>query len=120
MGRAEMRRAAREKEKAKTATYNLTREQLDILVKEEMQKHIGNMRQEVTDDAVNTAMTLLLTLPMKVLMDHYWTKSARQRIPQFTEHLLDYYQKWQAGEFEMDELQQELWEFGGIKLVEEE
>jgi hypothetical protein len=117
MTRAERRRLQRE-EKSKTATYNLTRAQLDALIKEEIKKDMENMKQEITDDAVNTAMVLLLTLPMKVLMDHYWTKTAHKRIPLFTERILEYYDKWLNNELDMDELQRELWEYGGVKLME--
>ena len=108
MGRAERRRAQKLKQKEKTTTYNLTKAQL-IRVK-----------QEATDDAVNTAMVLLLTLPLEVLMDHYWTKSYAKRIPKFTERVLEYYERWQNGELDMEKLKEDLWEYGGVKLVESE
>ena len=117
MNRAERRRQVRE-EKHKTTTYNLTEEQLNAMVRERVDKSLADVKQEITDDAINTAMILLLTLPMKVLMDHYWTKTARKRIPEFTEHVLDYYEKWQNGEIDITDLQNDLWEYGGIKLME--
>lgn len=120
MSRAEKRRALREGEKAKTATYNLTRAQLDDMVTEEVEKKIGNMRREITDEAVNTAMILLLSLPMKVLMNHYWTKTAHKRIPEFTNLILEYYRMWENGELDMEEIEKELWEYGGIRLTESE
>ena len=67
MGRAEMRRAARQDKKYKTATYNLTKEQLDAMVEERVGEKIEQAKQEAIDDAVNTAMVLLLTLPLEVL-----------------------------------------------------
>lgn len=118
MGRAEMRRAMRNEKKAKTATYNLTKTQLDALVKEQIEKELKRVKQEATDDAVNTAMVLLLTLPLEVLMDHYWPKSYAKRIPEFTNYVLEYYEKWQNGELDMDKLKENLWEYGGVKLVE--
>lgn len=78
------------------------------------------VKQEATDDAVNTAMVLLLTLPLEVLMDHYWTKSYAKRIPKFTERVLEYYERWQNGELDMEKLKEDLWEYGGVKLVESE
>lgn len=72
------------------------------------------------DYAVNTAMVLLLTLPLEVLMDHYWTKTYAKRIPRFTELVLEYYERWQNGELDMDKLKEDLWEYGGVKLVEGE
>lgn len=120
MGRAERRRAQKLEIKEKTATYNLTKEQLDIAIRQQVGKELERIKQEATDDAVNTAMVLLLTLPLEVLMDHYWTKSYAQRIPKFTELVLEYYERWQNGELDMDKLKEDLWEYGGVKLVEGE
>lgn len=118
MGRAEMRRAMRNEKKAKTATYNLTKAQLDALVKEQIGEELKQVKQEATDEAVNTAMVLLLTLPLEVLIDHYWPKSYAKRIPEFTNYVLEYYEKWQNGELDIDKLKEDLWEYGGVKLVE--
>ena len=70
------------------------------------------------DNAVNTAMVLLLTLPLEVLMDHYWKKSYAKRIPEFTAHVLEYYEMWQNDELDMDKLKEDLWEYGHVRLEE--
>lgn len=93
MGRAERRRAQKLAQKEKTATYNLTKAQLDAAVREQVGKE---------------------------LMDHYWTKSYAKRIPKFTELVLEYYERWQNGELDMEKLKEDLWEYGGVKLVESE
>lgn len=111
MGRAERRRAQKCEQKAKTATYNLTRAQLDAL---------DRVKQEATNDAINQAMILLLTLPLEVLMDHYWPKSYAKRIPEFTEYVLEYYEKWQNDELDIDKLKEDLWVYGGVRLEEVE
>ena len=67
-----------------------------------------------------TAMTLLLVLPMEVLMDHYWKKTYAKKIPEFTELVLQYYERWQNGELDMDEMKKDLWEYGGVRLEERE
>lgn len=118
MGRAEKRRAMKNEEKAKTATYNLTKTQLDAMVRSQIEDELGKVRQQATDEAVNTAMILLLTLPLEVLMDHYWPKSCARRIPEFTTYVLEYYERWQNGELDMDKLKEDLWEYGGIRLEE--
>lgn len=120
MGRAELRRAMKNEKKAKTATYNLTKAQLDALVKEKINDELKKVKQQATEDAVNTAMILLLTLPLEVLMDHYWKKSYAKRIPEFTNYVLEYYEKWQNGELNMEKLQEDLWEYGGVRLEEGE
>lgn len=103
MGRAEYRRQ-KKIEKANKATYIMTQEQ------------INDMKKEITEDAINTAMILLLTLPMEVLMDHYWTKTYAKKIPEFTDHVLEYYRRWQDGEIKLEDLQKDLWEYGGVRL----
>lgn len=118
MGRAEIRRAARADKKSKTATYNLTKSQLDAMINDSIRYKLEELKQEATDEAVNTAMILLLTLPLEVLMDHYWQKSYQKRIPEFTEHVLEYYERWQNGELDMDKLKEDLWEYGGVRLEE--
>ena len=111
MGRAERRRAQKLKQKEKTTTYNLTKAQLDVMVREKIGDELIRVKQEATDDAVNTAMVLLLTLPLEVLMDHYWTKSYAKRIPKFTERVLEFYERWQNGELDMEKLKEDLWEW---------
>lgn len=118
MGRAERRRQERESQKAKVATYNLTQAQLDSAVRAGIEKEIKRIKQEATDDAINTAMILLLTLPLEVLMDHYWKKTYAKKIPEFTEYVLEYYSKWQDGELDMEKMKEDLWEYGGVRLEE--
>lgn len=120
MNRAERRRAAREQEKAKTATYNLTQAQLEAMIQQGIGEKLRQVKQEATEEAVNTAMVLLLTLPLEVLMDFYWKKSYARRIPEFTEHVLDYYEKWQNGELDIEDLKKDLWEYAGIRLEKSE
>lgn len=122
--RAELRRLQREEKKANTATYNLTQAQLDAIVNEKIGKKIAETKKEIYEDTVNTVLALVLTLPLEVLMDHYWQKSYRQRLPGFVDKVLEYYEMWQDGKIDMDDLKKDLWEYGGIRLegatIEEE
>ena len=120
MGRAEMRRARKDEKKHKTVTYTLTQEQLDKIVRDKIGDELKRVKKEATEDAVNTAMILLLTLPLEVLMDYYWPKSYAKRIPKFTDRVIEYYERWQNGELDMDKLKEDLWNYGGVKLVEGE
>lgn len=105
MNRAERRRSG---VKTKVRTYTLT----DV--------EIAKMKQEAVDEAINTAMTLLFVLPMEVLMDNFWKKTYAKKIPEFTEHLLEYYRMWQDNELDMDKMKEDLWLYGGIRLEESE
>ena len=78
MGRAERRRTQKLEQKAKTATYNLTKEQLNIAVREQVGKELERIKQEATDDAVNTAMVLLLTPPFGSVNGSLLDKDLRQ------------------------------------------
>lgn len=57
-------------------------------------------------------------------MDHYWPKSYRERLPGFVDKVLEYHGRWEDGELDMDELKEDLWKYGGIRLepaqIEEE
>lgn len=116
MGRAERRRLARDEAKAEVATYTFTKPQLDALVREKIQGELAKMKKEATEEAVNTAMVLMLTLPLEVLKDHYWKKSCADRIPKFTELVIEYYEKWQNGEIDIETLREDLWNYAGVRL----
>lgn len=116
MNRAEMRRMKRTQEKSRTATYNLTQEQLDAIVQEKIGVKIAETKQEIYEETVNTVLALVLTLPLEVLMNYYWPKSYRQKLPGFVDKVLEYYGRWEDGELDMDELKEDLWKYGGIRL----
>ena len=119
MTRAERRRAEREARKTKfnpnPNTFILP-DNLDKALKRGIEKELQRVREEARDEAIGIAMVLLLTLPLEVLMDHYWQKSYAQRIPKFTELVLEYYRRWQDGEIDIEDLKKDLWEYGGVRL----
>lgn len=119
MSRAERRRAKRNEEK-KQATYNLTHEQLNAAIERGVNERLEELKKRATEEAVNTAMTLFLGLPIEVLMDYYWPKTKHKRIPEFTNRVLDYYYMWQKGEISMEQIKDDLWEYGGVRLEEVE
>lgn len=116
MNRQQRRASERRDQKSKTKTYVLTEDQLQQHIRTAIEKELKEKHQEMMDDAVNTAMVLLLTLPLEVLMDHYWQKSYQKRIPEFTSYVLEYYDKWQNGDLDMEKLKQDLWDYGGVRL----
>lgn len=113
MRRAERRRIKREQNK-KVPTYNLTETALKSAVNQELESKI----REIEDNARTDAMILMFVLPLKVLMDFYWKKSYAHKLPEFTNHLLDYYNKWIDGELDMEQMKKDLWEYGGIRFEE--
>ena len=103
LGRAEIRRQQKNLQK-KQKVYTLTQSQID------------KIRSDAMEEAVNQAMVLMLTLPLEVLITDYWTKTAYKRGQEFTQKVLDLYHRWEAGEISMDDLKNDLWEYGGIRL----
>ena len=105
MTRAERRRAEKEAQKRKTVVYNLTQEQID------------QIKEEARDEAVDIAFNLMLALPLEVLLgEGYWEKTAKRRLPKFLEEVLSLYDAWNKGVLTLEELREDLWNYGGIKL----
>ena len=119
MNRQQRRSAERKEQKTKTKVYNLTEAQLQAYVRQAVDKELKNSHEEVMTESTNAAMILLLTLPLEVLMDHYWPKSYAKKIPEVTNYVLEYYERWQNGELDMDELKEDLWTYGGVRLEAE-
>ena len=121
MTRAEKRRLMKNDIKqSKTPTYQFTKEQIDVMIQTEVERRLDKVKQEITEESIAAAMELLFVLPMEVLMDNFWQKSYAQKIPKFTELLLDYYQSWENGELDMDKMKEDLWKYGGIRLQQVE
>ena len=121
--RAQRRRQERkydaESKKIRSVTYYAIKNDLIDMVREAGKEELQRAKEEGYDKAVNQSMILLLGLPLKVLMDCYWPKTYKKRLPGFTEKLLEYYSKWENDEITSEELQNELWDKAGIRIEEE-
>ena len=120
MSRADYRRKNREEQKKKTATYNLTREQMDNIMKETFKlmyrEELNAFKQEIYEETVNDTLALLLCLPMKALKDNFCPKSYKQKLPGFINQVLFLYSQWQEEKLDIEKLKDELWESVGIRL----
>lgn len=117
MSRAYYRRNKRDKNKRENATFNLTKEQLDILI----EKSIKDRLEEIKKESVDTAMMLTLIIPIQVLIDYYWydldENERSEEISAFADMLVKYYEKWDRGELDIEKARDDLWTYGGIKIV---
>ncbi len=126
MGRAELRRQKKAEQKAQK-TYTFTAEQLEALKKritEEAMakaheltcKEIEEIKKEVSEEAIGRALSLMFAIPLKVLITDYWPKTAKKRGPEFTSKVLDLYYQWENDEVDINDLLDDLWEYGDIKF----
>ena len=108
MNRAERRRQEREQRKA-NKTYNLNRDQIAELK--------SKAQEDAQKLAVDTAFTLMLAIPLVVLTgEGYWEKTAKKRLPKFIDEVLSLYDSWEKGVLPIEELREDLWKYGGVKL----
>lgn len=108
-----MNRAQRRQKNKEVMKYpNMPQQQIQRIVKSEMKKEMADMQKEMLAEA----MSILLTIPMEVLMDHFWPKSYRTKIPKFTSLVIEYFDKLQNGELDIEEMKKDLWEYGGVRL----
>lgn len=103
MNRAEMRRAKRENSK-KQKTYTLTQAQIDVI------------KQGATKEAVDKAFFLMLAIPVMVLHDKWWEKSASTRCPKFVDQCLDLYDSFEKDYVTLEDLRQCLEEESGVRI----
>ncbi len=90
----------------KTPTYNLNWDDM-IRIKKEA-------TQEAYDDAVTTAMTLLLSIPVMVGMKKYgWTS---EEMEWFCNDVLEEYERFNSGEKSLEEYQKFVYEQCGIRF----
>lgn len=90
--------------KPKTATYNLTLEQIEA------------MKKKAVDDAVAVALPLMLGLPAMVLTDkHGFTP---EDIDTFTDGVLDLYDSFHKGYLTLDDIHAALKEECGLEIRE--
>jgi uncharacterized protein YdiU (UPF0061 family) len=107
MSRADLHRVQKEEKKQKK-TFTLTKEQLN------------EVKRQAADDAIEVmaerAFILMLALPLEVLItENYWKKSAKKKLPKFMDEVLRLYTGYQNGQITLKEMEDDLWEFGGLK-----
>ena len=117
MSRAEIRRARREENKKK-ATFVMTEEEIMKIRKQEYDR-ARKMIHEKSDQIAEDILKMMIVIPTNVLINDYWQKTAKKRIPQFVDDCLSLYQSWSSGAVTMDEMQKLTEEYAGIKLIDE-
>lgn len=116
MSRAEIRRARREENKKK-ATFVMTEEEIMKIRKQEYDRARKTIHEK-SDQIAEDILKMMIVIPTNVLINDYWQKTAKKRIPQFVEDCMSLYQSWSAGTVSMEEMQKLTEEYAGIKLID--
>jgi len=66
--------------------------------------------------ATDKAFLYMLAIPLNVLVNDYWPKSAKERAPKFIEDVIKLYEAVQEGSVKESELAQLLEEMAGVKI----
>lgn len=113
-----MNRQQRRLKDKENRKYAIAKTEIDKTVRKSINKELKQAYEDGLNEGTNQAMILLLTLPLEVLINFYWGAD-RKKIEKFTCRVLEYYEKWQNGELDIEKLKEDLWEYGGVRLEEE-
>ena len=116
MSRAEIRRARREENKKK-ATFVMTEEEIMKIRKQEYDRARKTIHEK-SDQIAEDILKMMIVIPTNVLINDYWQKTAKKRIPQFVDDCMSLYQSWSEGTVSMEEMQNLTEEYAGIKLID--
>ena len=111
-----MNRSQRRLSNKNNPKYTVSKSEIKSLARKALQEDVDRLKQEIYEEARIDFMVGALALPMMVLMDHFWTKSYAQKIPKFTELLLEYYNDWESGIITDEKMAEDLWNYGGVRL----
>lgn len=116
MKRSEMRRLDRESRKNNT-TFVMTREELEKIRRQEYDRARKTIKEK-SDRIAEDILKMMIVIPTNVLINDYWEKTAKKRIPKFVEDCMSLYRSWSEGTVSMEEMQHLTEEYAGIKLID--
>jgi hypothetical protein len=73
----------------------------------------------VESESIDKAFIYMLAIPLNVLVNDYWSKSAKKRAPKFIKDVLSLYESVQEGYVTNEELTSLLEEYAGVKVTAE-
>ena len=87
--------------------------ELDIL---RMRETARREAMKMQTEAIEKSFLYMLSIPLNVLVNDYWSKSAKKRAPKFIEDVVSLYESVQAGIVSDEELAGLLDDYAGIKI----
>ena len=86
-----------------------------LRMREMAKKHSKAMEQ----DATEKAFLYMLAIPLNVLVNDYWSKSAKKRAPKFIDDVISLCESVEAGVVTDKELADLLFEYAGVEIKAE-
>lgn len=97
----------------KQRLYTLTHKQIQEIKKEAYDQALQTIYPEIA----KKSFLLMLTIPLEVLItEEYWMDVAREKMPIFIEEVLALYNAHEAGSITLEEMEDDLWEFAGVRM----
>ena len=84
----------------------------------QMKELANKAKEEATKKAARDTFILMLAIPVGLLAEDYWEKSAKKRVPKFINDCLSLYDSYEKGVVTIEELVEYLREYGGIDIDE--
>ena len=72
--------------------------------------------QKMENEATEKAFLYMLAIPLNVLVNDYWSKSAKKRAPKFIEDVISLYESVQEGVVTDKQLADLLFDMAGVKI----
>ena len=86
---------------------------IDLLRMKEIARKEANA---MMDRASKRAFLTMLAIPLNVLVNDYWSKTAKKKAPQFIEDVLSLYDSYEKGYVTDKELAQLLKDYAGVEV----
>ena len=106
-----MAKSKRQQQIARMKRMGFNNNQIGVILENSSKK-----AEELQRIAKEKAFLYMLAIPLNVLVNDYWEKSARKRIPKFIEDVINLYEAVQEGVVSEQQLADLLDEYAGVKI----
>lgn len=73
--------------------------------------------KKMETEATERAFLFMLAIPLNILVNDYWPKSAKKKAPKFIEDVISLYESVQDGVVSNEELADLLYKYAGVKIT---
>jgi len=106
-----MAKSKRQQQIARMRKMGFNNNQIGVVLESASKK-----ADELQRIATEKSFLYMLAIPLNVLVNDYWEKSARKRIPKFIEDVISLYEAVQKGVVSEQQLADLLDEYAGVKI----